>query len=74
MTDYNKAIGEELRERRLRARLTAYQLGTKIGVSRALVNFWETNKRTISAQQLFDALDALNVEPSDFFRSVRERV
>lgn len=74
MTDYNEIIGDELRKRRLIARLTAYELALRIGVTRSLVNYWETNKRTISAQHLMDCLKAMDVDVDEFFKAVKDRV
>ena len=57
-------LGDELREERLRARMTQEHLAVRAGVSRNYVSLLELNQKSPTVQVLFKLCRALRVRPS----------
>lgn len=66
-TDLNKYIGNKIRAIRKSKHLTAEQLASKLGVSRATVTRYETGIRNTNQDILFKLADILEVSIDDFF-------
>lgn len=57
-------LGDELREERLRAKLTQETLAARAGVSRNYVSLLELNQKSPTVQMLFKLCKVLKVRPS----------
>lgn len=57
-------LGDELREERLRAKLTQEALASKAGISRNYVSLLEQNEKSPTVQMLFKLCKVLKVKPS----------
>lgn len=59
--------GRKIREQRLReGGMSQLELGRQVGVSRQVVNYWETGSRTPDSQRLDALAKALNCDVSMF--------
>lgn len=70
MEDYNKAIGEWLAKERKRQNISQRQMAEKMGVSKSAIHYWETGKRTIYAETVFEYCDALHADVNQLFWDV----
>lgn len=57
-------IGDELREERIRAKLTQETLAARAGISRNYVSLLELNQKSPTVQMLFKLCKVLKVRPS----------
>ncbi len=57
-------LGDELREERLRAKLTQETLAARAGVSRNYISLLELNQKSPTVQMLFKLCKVLKVRPS----------
>ncbi len=57
-------LGDELRQERLRAKLTQETLAAKAGVSRNYISLLELNQKSPTVQMLFKVCKVLRVRPS----------
>lgn len=58
---FYKALGSVLREERENRKITQKQIGQQLGVTKAMVSYWELGKRTIMAKQLADYCEYLGI-------------
>lgn len=65
-------IGELVREYRLSKKLTQQELAEKSDLSLPFINLIENNRRNLSVDTLLKILSAMEIDPSDFFRSLSE--
>lgn len=57
-------LGDELRDERLRAKMTQEKLAARAGVSRNYVSLLELNQKSPTVQMLFKLCKVLKVRPS----------
>lgn len=63
-------LGDELREERLKAKLTQETLAAKAGVSRNYVSLLELNQKSPTVQMLFKLCSVMRVRPSTLIARV----
>lgn len=68
--DFDKVIGNELRNIRTKRRLTVRQVGEMLGLDNSTISKWETGKASIRAKDLMRYLDLLGVSYSEFIKVV----
>lgn len=61
-------IGKLVREYRLKKNLTQQELAELSDLSLPFINLVENNKRNLSVDTLLRILQAMEIEPSDFFK------
>jgi transcriptional regulator with XRE-family HTH domain len=66
-------LGDELREERLKARMTQEKLAAKAGVSRNYVSLLELNQKSPTVQMLYKLCGVLKVRPSVLLTRVEEQ-
>lgn len=66
-------LGDELREERLRAKLTQEALASKAGISRNYVSLLEQNEKSPTVQMLFKLCKVLKVRPSELIARIEPR-
>lgn len=68
--EFDKVIGNELRNIRTKRRLTVRQVGEMLGLDNSTISKWETGKASIRAKDLMWYLDLLGVSYSEFIKVV----
>lgn len=68
--EFDKVIGNELRNIRTKRRLTVRQVGEMLGLDNSTISKWETGKASIRAKDLMRYLDLLGVSYSEFIKVV----
>lgn len=68
--EFDRIIGNELRNIRTKRRLTVRQVGEMLGLDNSTISKWETGKASIRAKDLMRYLDLLGVSYSDFIKVV----
>lgn len=68
--DFDRIIGNELRNIRTKRRLTVRQVGEMLGLDNSTISKWETGKASIRAKDLMRYLDLLGVSYSEFIKVV----
>jgi DNA-binding XRE family transcriptional regulator len=66
-------LGDELREERVRARLTQEKLAARAGVSRNYISLLELNQKSPTVQMLFKLCRVLKTRPSVLIARVEDR-
>ena len=61
-------IGKLVREYRLKKNLTQQELAELSDLSLPFINLVENNRRNLSVDTLLRILQAMEIEPSDFFK------
>ncbi|MTS07182.1 helix-turn-helix domain-containing protein [Streptococcus parasanguinis] len=61
-------IGKLVREYRLKKKLTQQELAELSDLSLPFINLVENNRRNLSVDTLLRILQAMEIEPSDFFK------
>ena len=61
-------IGKLVREYRLKKNLTQQELAELSDLSLPFINLVENNRRNLSVDTLLSILQAMEIEPSDFFK------
>lgn len=65
MANYNSMISEWIKEKRKEKGWNQDQLGEKIGVTKTAISYWESGKRSISADTFVAICKALDANPYD---------
>ena len=73
MAETNAAMGQRLRELRLRRGLQQVEVARRLKVSPAYLSLIEKGKRVVQLPLLFEALSLYGVEVEDFMHSLGER-
>lgn len=68
--EFDRIIGNELRNIRTKRRLTVRQVGEMLGLDNSTISKWETGKASIRAKDLMRYLDLLGVSYSEFIKVV----
>ena len=68
--NFDKVIGNELRNLRKQKRLTVRQVGAMLGLDNSTISKWETGNASIRAKDLMRYLDLLGVSYSDFIKVI----
>ena len=68
--EFDKVIGNELRNIRTKRHLTVRQVGEMLGLDNSTISKWETGKASIRAKDLMRYLDLLGVSYSEFIKVV----
>ncbi len=68
----NIKIGEWLQNKRIEKELSQQDVADALGVTRTAVHYWESGKRTIYADNMFDFCRVLGVDPSDLVRDLTQ--
>lgn len=68
--EFDRIIGNELRNIRTKRRLTVRQVGEMLGLDNSTISKWETGKASIRAKDLMRYLDLLGVSYSEFIKAV----
>lgn len=58
---FYKQLGAVMREEREKARVTQPEMARKLGVTKQLISFWESGRRTVSARHLVMYCHALGL-------------
>lgn len=70
--NFDKVLGNELRNLRNKRKLTIRQAGELLGLDNSTVSKWETGHSSISAKELMRYLDLLGVSYSEFIKVVED--
>lgn len=70
MTNYNKMISEWIKEKRIQKGWKQEQLGQKVGVTKTAVSYWESGKRSVSAEMFISICKALNADPQELINKM----
>lgn len=61
----NSKIGEWLQNKRIEKGLSQQDVADAMNITRTAVHYWESGKRTIYADNMFDYCRVLNVNPAE---------
>ena len=73
-TGWRDAISTLIRELRLRKNWTQEELGHRSGYDPGYINMLERGKRNPSVQALINICQALDVQPSQFYFEIEQRL
>lgn len=65
MANYNSMISEWIKEKRIEKGWKQEQLGEKVGVTKTAVSYWESGKRSVSAEMFVSICKALDANPQE---------
>ncbi|MFJ4656016.1 helix-turn-helix domain-containing protein [Nocardia sp. NPDC088792] len=69
----NRAFGQELRDRRKLAGMTAEQMWTRLRWRRNTYRRTESGERDVTLADVFDVAEILNISPTTIFAATKKR-
>lgn len=70
MKSYNVDIGKYLAKKREQRGLSQQDIADRMGCTKTAVHYWETGKRKMYADAMFEYCLILGVDPQDLVREV----
>lgn len=70
MKSYNAEIGKYLAKKREQRGLSQQDIADRMGCTKTAVHYWETGKRKMYADIMFEYCTILGVDPQDLVKAV----